>query len=392
MLPFFRQILGRQKIRHLVAIDVGSDTAVRSFAFTRTGPRLAAMHKNSFDLPRREPESDLMRPISEHLHRLISQCVRDAGRAPDGIVIGLGGRLAFNEIARAARSRGNSREPVRPRELQDLIDGFVDEHAKKSVGGVDYALAHLMPFRISVDGYQIGDLTSRTSGQAVEVALFSTYARSEYWEELCKLRSIWGGIPVEFVSNQAAVASSLVSVLGIRDALLVKIGAKITEVSILAGSTVVFTGQFENGGDDITRAIGERLGVDMAAAERIKRQWGTTLLPEKARTALAGTIGDAAEKWIAKLAAFLRGEERFLLPGLAYFWGGGSNLEPLYEALRSRPWYADLTFLERMDIQRLSAENISPSFFRNMTPSLKGPEETALAALVARLADTGALE
>lgn len=390
MLSLFRRILNRREIRHLIAIDIGSNAAIRSLAFTQAGADRVAMRKNSFELPRRKREADLMQPIGEYLHRLISQYVKDAGRTPERIIIGLGSRFTFNEITAAAGVRNNSREPIRPREFQALMDKFIDEHAKKTVGGNDYALAHLMPFRIAVDGYRIDDLTGRTSGRAVEVDLFATYARNEYWENLCKLRSIWGGIPVEFVSNQAAVAAALISILGIRDALLVKIGAKITEVSLLAGGAIVFTGQFENGGDDVTRVIGERLGIDEAVAERIKRQWESTLLPEKTRSILAGAIGDAAEKWTKELVSLLRGENRFLLPDRIYLLGGGSKLEPLCEILRARPWYTDLTFLERVDVQRLNAENFSTLVFKNATPPLQGPEETALAALAARLVNSNA--
>lgn len=164
-----------------------------------------------------------------------------------------------------------------------------------------------------------------------------------------------------------------------------KIGARVSEVALLGDGAIRWASQFPSGGDLITQAIADRLRAKLADAERIKCQWALTLLPPPSAEVVGAAIQGAIAEWLTAFTELLRREERFMLPERVYLLGGGARLEPLLELLRTRHWYGELTFLDRLEVKRLEAEAIAAKMFRNRTPALTGPEEVALAALAWRL-------
>lgn len=382
---FERGFFRRVKRRHFIAIDIGSNTAIRSLCFEETGTEATMIKKLHFELPFREEERDLIPLMSEHLRRLIFQYLREIGHVPDGILIGLGNHFTFNEMAVVRSERHTPEMVVRERELQELLANFLETHRTKVLGGRGYTLAHLMPFRIEIDGYPVETLSRETRGRVIEITLFATYADEAFWKMLYGLRSVLGGLELRFISDQAAVAAALVAVLGIHDALIIKIGARISEVSLLGDNAIRYTGQFESGGDDITTALATRLKISRSDAERMKRQWGSTQLPEATHVALSDTLRAAAARWAEQLVKLLKSEEKFSVPERVYLLGGGTRLALIRDALSSLPWFNELTFLESLDIRHLGAEDIASAIFRNTVLPLSGPEEVSLAALAYRL-------
>ncbi|MEK9148208.1 MAG: hypothetical protein AAB650_02115, partial [Patescibacteria group bacterium] len=322
---------------------------------------------------------------NEYLRRLIFRYVKDMGRIPSEVLIGLGSHFTFNEIVTIRRIRPHPADLLRKDEFDGIIQEFLATSSLKTVGGSQYALAHLLPFRVMLDGYYLETTERQVRGKTIEMVIFATYARDEFWRALGKIQSMFGGLDMRFISNQAALAASLITVLGVRDALIVKIGSNITEVSLLGEGALLATGQFVKGGDAVTSAIAKELGISHADAERIKRQWEKTILPPKTSVSVREAMRHGAEEWLGELTAFLKHEERFLLPERIYILGGGARLKVLQHALEDHLWYGDLTFLEKLDIQLLEAEAIASRIFANTSSVLQGPEEVALAALASRV-------
>lgn len=374
-------------IKHHIAIDIGSNTAIRSLLFDRSETDCIALKKQYFELPQRDDELDLITPLSEYLRRLVFQYVKEAGRLPHETLIGLGSHFTFNEVTTERVERKRPRETIRPQELRAVLNDYLERHRTKVIDRAPYALVHLMPFRITVDGYRLDILGPTTAGRTLEINLFATYALDSYWEALWHLKSLWGGLNLGFISNQDAIAQALVSVLGVHDALIIKIGAKITEVSILGDGVILFTGQFTLAGDNFTQAVARRLGIERAEAEKIKQQSaGEFTLPPKTAQAVNEAVAATIDLWVAELVKLLKSQERFTLPEHVFLLGGGSRLAPLLETLKTRPWFEDLTFLKGLNVKSLRAEDLTASVFRNVTSPLNGPEEVALAALVLKAA------
>lgn len=387
MFGFISRIFRTSRTRHYVAIDIGSNATIRSLLFNVTEGKRIAVKKQEIELPRRTTDSDLIPLIRTHLHRTLFQYITEAGRVPDKVIIGLGSYFTFNEVLVAKKERVDPHEAIRPTDLKDLLNEFIAAHQKKRVGDTTYALAHLMPFRVNVDGYRVDEVARQTKGRVIEIALFATYAEEAYWRALEGLRPIVGGLSIEFVSNQAAVAAALVSILKIRDVLLVKVSSRITEVSLVGDGAILFTGQFEVGGDYFTKSIAKGLDVSVSDAERIKRQWDDVVLPARARQRANEAIITATETWLAEFIKLLKRDERFVLPERVWLFGGGARLGALRETLASRHWYGELTFLEQLHVELLSAERLSSLVFANGEPLLTGVEDVTLAALASRVVE-----
>lgn len=384
MIGFFPRSRAR-RTKHLIAIDIGSATAIRSLLFRQEPGARFILGKRHTGLPTRERGEDLIPFIAGHLRQMITRYLRQIGRAPDEILIGIGGRFTFNEMAVARRERERPDAPVRTAEFQDIIRDFLRAHRERPGQGSGYHLAHIVPFQTLVDGYPIDQLSGRTCGRTLEVTLLTTYAQHSYWEALSSLRSMWGGLAIRFTSDQAAIAAALSSLFGVGDALIVKIGASITEVSLFADGAIRSTGRFDAGGESCTLAIAERLKIPSADAERIKRQWGRTILPPEVQRAAAAAIAAGAEQWLAAFSAFLERDERLLVPARVYILGGGARLGELARALASRPWHSTSPPYDEVRVSRLEGQEIAEAFFRNSNPLLTGPEEAALAAIAVRL-------
>lgn len=384
-MAFVTRLLTREKTKCFIAIDIGSNAALRSILFDATAKDRAALDKHYFELPVREREADFIRLIDERIRRLVFHYLRRIGRLPEEVLIGIGSHLALSEIGVANAQRERPAAPLRPEEIAQILENYAAAHRVKSADGASLTLASLVPFRLNLDGYRIERLTRATVGRNVEINVFVTYARSGYWEALTRMRSLWGGMKVRFMANRAAIAAAVVSLLAVPDALVIKIGAKLTEVILIGEGAILSTGQFERGGEEASAAIAQRLGIAPADAERIKRQLGSTLLPPRSAEAVRQALGASAEAWLADLIQLLKREERFLLPEKVYLLGGGARLGAVSEILTTAPWFRELTFSEHVSVEVLHAERFSSLGFRNATPPLSGPEDATLASLVGRL-------
>lgn len=374
----------RGRPQYFIAVDIGSNTAIRSLLFRICAHNATALKRREFELPVRGEEQELIPPTFEYLRNVFLEHIRELGQTPSSILVGLGNHFTFNEMTTVVHRRDHPLSPLQVNEFPAILRTFVDEHRAKTIDRRPYLLAHVMPFQISVDGYALESLAPDTRGQIIEITLFATYAEERFWLTISELRSVHGGLDIRFISNQAAIASALVSVLGIHDALTIKIGAKITEVSLLADDAIRFTGQFDKGGDDVTRTIAERLNIPRRDAERMKRQWETMLPVKTARTTLEDAVRAPVAGWVETLVELLKSEERFVLPERVMLLGGGARLGAIREVLMSASWFDQLTFLERLDIELLRAETLAAGLFGNSELPLSGPEDVALASLAIR--------
>lgn len=376
--------MGRRR-EHFLAVDIGSSTAIRSLLFNAEAGECVALAKRHFELPASADGDRLITLTVGHLKRLISSAISEIGRRPDGTLIGLGNHLTAHEIAVAEHNRLRPAEPITKAELQLILREYLRSHRERSIDGQGWHLAELMPLHVEVDGYPLEALTSQSRGRKAAIALLSTYARHRYWTALSALRSALPGLKIRFTSDRAAVVSALHN-RGIHDAMIIKVGARITEVSVLSRGAILSTGQFERGGEDITAGLAEGLGIGRREAENIKRHWGQIPLPPRSKDTARAAITAAAGAWLEALSDFLKGQAETVIPGRVFLLGGGSRLKALGEVMSARPWQRGLTYRDKIEVRRLDAEDVTPAMFRNFSPQLTGPEETALAAIAWRLA------
>ena len=380
----FSRLFGRRNPKYLLAIDAGSSSTMRSFLFEESPNRRFGIEKRISAFPEREVDAALIPYIIEHLRRLLIHSVRRVGCVPSEALIGLGNHFTFNEAVVCRRARARPEDAIGERELGGILSSFLADEGERTVGGKRYLLASVAPLRVAVDGYPVDMLSRATRGREVEISHIATYALAAFWESLRELRALWSGLTLTSISNQAAVAGALILKLSVPEALVVKIGARITEVTLLGDGIIRSSAQFPLGGDAATQAIAERMGIARADAERIKRQLGRMTLPAMAARAAAQAVQDAVRAW---LHAFREAVEPWphAVPERTYLIGGGARLRAIADALSAQPWYAHMASAPKTDIRILDAAEIAGPLFQNPTPALAGPDEVALAAIALRL-------
>lgn len=375
----------RSRPSYFLAIDIGSDTTIRSFLFKEDERRRIALKKWSFELPGRRESHDSIPFIGRYLHELLLTCIRQAGSCPKEALIGLGGHFTLNGIEVVDVLREREDTPVREEELAAALLVFCREHCQQVADSRRYLLASVVLLGIKLDGQPLPTLSPARRGRMIRFAFFTTYVLDACGELLEELRSRWKGLCLTTVSDQAATAAALIGAVHSHEALLVKVGAKTTEVSVVDHESVLFTGQFPWGGDAVTLAISRRTGLDRLKSEEIKRRFEHGILPrETARTILAAVHG-AAQDWVGALRDFLRASGA-VVPERVFLFGGGAGLEAIRAALTSKTWYHGFPSRGAISVTLLGGEAIAGSLFRNREPAISGPEEVALGALAYRLA------
>lgn len=369
--------------RHFLAVDIGSDAAIRSFLFAATPTERTAIAKHTFELPPRERARDLIPLIRGELMRTLEHTVRRHIQMPEQTLIGLGGHFTFNETLTLRKERAQPSEAIGTGEVSAMLSSLRDE-AGKIVGGRTYCLVSVSPLRVRVDGYTVQTLTRQTRGRTIELTVFATYALQSYWMAISELRERWSGLAIRTIADQAAIAAALIAARPIREALIVKIGARITEVSLVGGGDIRFTGRFALGGEAVTRSLREHMGIAIREAEHIKRQWEHTVLPPHAKEIARRAISEAVTDWLKGLTHLIQ-TTRYPVPAQIFLLGGGSRLTAVREALVHPAWHKGLSAAERVEVARLDAEELMRPLFRNESPALSGPEEVALAAIAYRL-------
>ncbi|RJQ37426.1 hypothetical protein C4552_00995 [Candidatus Parcubacteria bacterium] len=376
---------GHERVRPFIAVDLGSNTGIRSLLWREERGERVMLQRQRIELPRREHPADLIPLMDAYLRRLLFQYVRKSGRMPAETLVGLGGHFTISEVHTLKRERPRPEAALSGTEAHAMLNEFVAAQNLRQIGGDSYTLAHVMPFRIHIDGYPVTALSERTAGHRVEVHLFATYVLAAFWDRLAKLKSVLGGIQLQFVSNTAVTAAFVIDHLRAKDAIVVRVGAPVTEVTVIAEGMIVASGSFDRGADSFTAAIAQATGRSHAEAELLKRQIGALNLPDGVRLAAEGAIAAAFEAWLADLVQFFKKTITTPLPESLYLVGGGARLSIIGTALAKRPWFQELTFRDRLDVTVLAADALPLGFRRKASP-LAGPDEVTLAALVAHTA------
>lgn len=377
---FLARFFGAEKKGARVVIDIGSNHKIRAVALVARDGRADAREKHVIALPARGSDQAAAPFLGNALRRIMTQYVRTLGETPRQALIGIGSHYAKNEVMAVRYQRPRPGEPVRSRELEDAVRSFLDDAGQRLRKNA-LLLAHASPFQISVDGYPVSGAGAGRGGRAVEIRLLATYIARPYWNELEALRSQWKGIAMKFIPNRVALANAVTGGLGASDAMIVKIGSRITEVATVREKNLSFSGEFAMGGDDFTSALAREFKMAPSDAERLKCQLEGALLPERIRTRAEIAMHKTAAAWLKRMAEVLRANSGAIVPAKIYILGGGARAAAVLNALRARRWFEDLTFLSEIEVSVLGAEEIGADVFSKGSHPLRGPEEAALAAL-----------
>ena len=359
-----------------VAIDIGS-MSIKTILFEKKGENLIIIKKMVTQFPLREDAVSVVKFINTYIREGLFQIIKDIRRVPDKVIVGIAGDFLENRITFIKIERTHRNKTVSEEEIAEVFKKGIEEVSVKNPGAV---LVDSFPMRVLIDGYEIEDVYKDITGGTVEIVIFSSLMKKEYWDQLKLLKRILGGIPLKFVSNQFVNAFSLPKILSVRDALLVDVGAKATEVSYVNNSKIRSVHRFLFGGHTFTKLISESLGVGYVEADNIKRQYEDQILPSSLVNKIKESVLKGVVGWEREFIDILSSDYNFIVPDNVFVFGGGLYLREIQDFLKKGEWTAGLSWREKINISFLSAEKITHNVLD--VTKLSGFNEVSFLSLV----------
>lgn len=369
----------KKKNKLYLAFDVGTHS-IRSLSLEYGPEGAIGLKKNISLLPSTETNDGTALKTVTRLREIILRYIRKMGNVPDEVLLGVASNLTFNTLGEAERVRKDKNKSIKPEEINEILNQFVEDHKDLERNSEKFVLAHAEPVHLTIDGYDLDPRQLRKIyGSTIKLHISLNYARDDLWQEIEGLKKMLSGLSINVRPSHMAVAAFLIYKNPKTDFLLIKIGGKITEVSGVKEGVLIWTESFSVGGEDITKNIANSLKITLPRAEDIKKQYETFIMPENITDPAKKIINTTAENWIAELRKLILSKQ-FLLPEKIYLYGGGAKLTAIRKLLEEKTWARDLTYKESVEVKLLAAEDLTMGLFVNQP--LRGPEDVGLAALV----------
>lgn len=197
--------------------------------------------------------------------------------------------------------------------------------------------AHII--NIKIDGSHIANPLG-FQGKNVYLSIFNSYGSVNCLEDLLSLSSQLGLELVGISPPSYALFHCLdLENLSKEDALIIDVGGKITEVTLIKNKgEFIETRSFNLGGQVFTRAIADFLDLGMDEAEAVKIKYSKREVSSEVARKLEKLVNPNISSWSGGIKVVL---DEFLrryksLPKKIFLCGGGSSLPGIKEALMKR--------------------------------------------------------
>ncbi|KKU52923.1 MAG: hypothetical protein A3H69_00120 [Candidatus Sungbacteria bacterium RIFCSPLOWO2_02_FULL_47_9] len=338
-----------------VVIDIGS-MSIKTVLLEKRGRDICVLKKLVVELPVREEMLSIIKFVNAYIREELFKIIKDLHRVPKKITIGFSGDYLENSIEAIAVERPHKSRNISEEEVAAIFKKSLGEITSRREGML---LVDSFPVRVLVDGYEIEDVYKDMKGQRIGVYIFASFMKKEHWEQFKNLGHILGGIPIKFVSNQFVNAFSIPKVLKANEALLIDVGARATEISLVRGGRIYSIERFLFGGHTITKAIAKALDAEYADADSIKRQYQEQVLPQSVVSKIKGAVDESVASWLKEFISALSLDPHLMIPDNVFIFGGGAFLPELRAVLETGEWTKGFSWKQKTNISFLSAENIS---------------------------------
>ncbi|MBI2637828.1 MAG: hypothetical protein HYW88_02920 [Candidatus Sungbacteria bacterium] len=338
-----------------VVIDIGS-MSLKTVLFEKKGQNISVLKKLVTELPVRGETLSVIKFVNASIREELFKIIKDIHRVPKKIIIGLSGEYVENAIETVAVERPHKTRSISEDEIAAVfkkgIEDISTRHGKTVV--IDS-----FPVRVRVDGYDVEGVYKDMKGSKIEIFIFASCMKKEYWDQFKNLSHILGGVPIRFVSNQFVNAFSIPKIIKVPSALLVDIGARATEVSLVQGEKLYSVSRFASGGDIVTRSIAKALNIEYADANAVKRQYQEQVLPQTVVSKIQGAVRESVASWRKEFIASLSLDQHCIIPDNVFIFGGGASIPDVREFLESGGWASEFSWKQKIPVSFLSAEKIS---------------------------------
>lgn len=256
---------------------------------------------------------------------------------PDDVIFALAGRATIGELFTVQQSRPKPHEPITAKELSNLrarAERLVRQSlARLPVEGGQWQALAVTDAGIRLDGHLVLEGLGLT-GEEVSLSVFGVAGQAG---ALRALQVLANRLDLE-VANVVAAAQALAAVTPQAEAIILDTGLSGSDICLIRDNALVAAGSTPFGGAFFTQAIAQALGLDLTAAERLKRAFGANALPQEQVEQLEAALDGPRCRWYDAVMDFLAeaagGKE---LPRKIFLVGGGSLLPGLDKYLRADP-------------------------------------------------------
>ncbi len=289
----------------------------------------------------------------------MAQDLAERWMLPDRMLVGLRGSHLVGRSWPVVQRRARPDRPVEERELRALLERalrlVVNRLLSTTSGDSDWLLVDSAPVALSIDGRGVTDpigFRAVEMGAVVFAALTraSTIATWRAAAEEMDFRELI------LVGTPTALAASLPLPQG----MLLDVGGESTDIIWCRSGRPVALHSVSCGGSLLTRLLARQWKLAPDRAERLKRAWVASQLPEEAEETVQEVVLPGIQNWLGqveKSLAHLNLDEA--LPSDLYLLGGGSAAAEIAESVRALAWSRLLTFERHPEVQRLRPTDVA---------------------------------
>jgi len=386
---------GREKLggKNLVVLDIGSQflKAMLLEVDRQSGKGILR------NWVKEKLDNGLWEQIYPACRKAINQVEKKAGIKAEEFFLGLSGDIVKGLSATFCYERENPKEKIDLPELKYFIQKVqwkVFDKIRKNFAletGLPETEAKLVNAHIidiKIDNSPIANPLG-FQGENLCLTIFNTYTSRESLEALVKLASQLG---LE-LAGIAPLSYALFHCFDLDasskdDILIIDIGGKITELTLIKSrGEIVETKSFNLGGDIFTKAIADFLEIGMSEAEAVKIKYCKKELSPEARRKLGKILEPNISSWVNGVKVVLEefSKKYRALPSKVFLCGGGSEFPGLKENLKEKRKFQiksipsrEVTKIEN----RTKLQDISCLALANL--SLESPEANEFSSILKR--------
>lgn len=300
----------------------------------------------------------------------LSEAEDQAGVQAKQVIIGIAGELVKGTTHTIRYRRPQPNRPLDIAEMEFIIEkvqeraqGRAQAQISLETGNqdVEVKLVNSALVSIHIDGYKVSNPIG-FQGKDVAVQIYTAFAPMVH---IGALEKVADELALELIAVAAEPFAVSRSVLGTDTnssftAILADVGGGTTDIAVVNDGGVEGTKMFGIGGRSFTRTIASELDLSYADAEKLKLNVDHEHIKPSVKKRLDEAIDKTLEVWLSGVELALSEFDSVdHLPHRILLCGGGASLQPLVDALATRPWHKELPFTKAPTVQHIRPSDVA---------------------------------
>jgi hypothetical protein len=328
--------------KHFLALDIGTEAVKGALIEEKNKtPLVLETSLEYFDrfgtFDSYDFEADVFRKT---LGRVLRQLWKEGGR-PELLPVLLPPNVLKASLTLVSLKRKSPKKEI-SKEEGDRISQSLLRTAQKHILQEFSGKTGILPFELQflnlevlekrIDGYVVPRLLGY-SGKTLELLVLGVFLPKYYFTQLKSLFKDLDLDPPKFIHLAETLKNG-------PEGIYLDVGGRCTQLIIFCQKKLRGITQFELGGEDFSRTLSQRLGVNIDRARILKERYAARVLSEGSQRKIRGFFSQPLADWLEELTSSLRLSlrEGFVLAPVFFLSGGGSQIPEIKEVLEARDW------------------------------------------------------